>query len=227
MSALETFLLAVLAEITGAAIIFVTATWRSKAVRRALTAVASTFLNIDVEYVFPTGLEAECSIKEALSRAQSVRIFSGRGNSFQRDLFASLIMKSDGKRPSVQVLLPDPCPTPQGSNWVAHRESEVATFDRSFGRGTLPKQIDNVLFFLQPHLDAGHFEVRKYDTPHICRFILTDEHLFLTPYSRLMHGRHSRVYQFGRGDLYDMFERFFDMIWETSDNRALQPPPSK
>lgn len=225
MSTLGNFVLAVLAEIVAAAIVFFTATWRSKAVRRALTAVASAFLNVDIQYVFPSGIDAERTLKEALNRAQGVKIFSGRGSSFQRDLFASLLGKNDGKRPHVQVLLPDPSPTPQGSSWVEHREREVAAFDRSFGHGTLPRQIENVLLFLQPHIEPGRFEVRKYDTPHICRFILTDEYLFLTPYSKLMHGRHSRVYQIGRGDLYDMFARFFDMVWEASKNHALEPAP--
>jgi hypothetical protein len=225
MSVVVNFLLSVLAEIVATVVIVFTATWRSKAVRRALTAVASAFLNVDVQYVFPSGAEAEDAIKEALNRAQGVKIFSGRGNSFQRDLFASLLGKNDGRQAHVQLLLPDPGPIPQGSTWVEHREREVAAFDRSFGHGTLSRQIENVLLYLQPHIEAGHFEVRRYDMPHICRFILTDECLFLTPYSKLMHGRHSRVYQIGRGDLYDMFERLFNMVWEASHERTLEPLP--
>lgn len=225
MSTLGNFILAILAEIVAAAIIFFTATWRSKAVRRALTAVASAFLNVDIQYVFPSGSDAEGALKEALKRAQEVKIFSGRGNSFQRDLFTSLLGNSIEKRPRVQVLLPDPNPTPQRISWVEHREREVAVFDKSFGYGTLPRQIETVLLFLQPHIEPGRFEVRKYDTPHICRFILTDGCLFLTPYSKLMHGRHSRVYQIGRGDFYDMFARFFDMLWDASHDRALDPLP--
>ena len=173
-------------------------------------------MNVDIQYVFSSGADAENSIKQALNRAGGVKIFAGRGNSFQRDLFASLLAKGGGKRPCIQVLLPDP-----SSKWVDLREGELAAFDRSFGHGTLSRQIENVLSFLQPHVDTGHFDVRKYDAPHICRIILTDEYLFLTPYSRLMHGRHSRVYQFGRGDMYDMFERFFDIVWAASHDGAL------
>jgi hypothetical protein len=225
MSNITGFVLTVLAEVVAAGIIFFTATWRSKAVRRALTAIASAFLNVDIQYVFPSGADAEKAIKEALKNAQQAKIFSGRGNAFQRDLFAPLLVKDDNKEIRVQILLPDPSPLAHGRNWVEHREREVATFDPSFGHGTLPRQIENVLLFLQPHIEPKRFEVRRYSAPHICRLILTDKHLFLTPYSKLMHGRHGRVYQIGRGDLYDMFDRFFDMLWDASRDPAVEPLP--
>jgi hypothetical protein len=31
------------------------------------------------------------------------------------------------------------------------------------------------------------------------------------------HGRDSKVFHYGRGDTYDMYLRFFDMVWEDSE----------
>lgn len=81
------FLVGVLSSVVAAMILFVTGTWRSKVVRRAVTAVASTFLGVEVKYVFPDGKATENEIKEGLKRAQRIRIFAGRGNEFQGDLY--------------------------------------------------------------------------------------------------------------------------------------------
>jgi hypothetical protein len=226
MSTIENLLIGVLAALLAAAIAFITATWRSKLVRRALTAVASTFLGVDVEYVFPQGVDAEPTIKEKLSRAQHIRVFAGRGNALQGDLFRPAFESVLVRKPFVQILLPDIEIKYQRIDWVESREREMATFDASFGHGTLRRQIDGTIHFLLPYVEPNRFEVRLYDLPLICRFVLTEEYLFLTPYSKFRHGRHCRVIQFGRGDIYDMFDRFFALTWEAFGGTAL-PTPSK
>lgn len=78
-----------------------------------------------------------------------------------------------------------------------------------------------MISFIQRYVERGRFEVRFYDLPHIGRIILTDEVVFVTPYSEATHGRHCRVYEYGRGDTYEMFSRFFEMAWRDSESREL------
>ncbi len=85
------FILSIIASIVATVILLVTATWRSKTIRRALTAIASGLLKIEVKFVFANSREAEEEIKEALSKAAQIRIFSSRGNEFQRDLYSSIL----------------------------------------------------------------------------------------------------------------------------------------
>ncbi len=61
-----------IASLAVGAILLVAATWRSQKVRRALTAIASTFLEIDVRYVHPNGKSAETN--------HVVTLWSGRGS---------------------------------------------------------------------------------------------------------------------------------------------------
>ena len=68
------------------------------------------------------------------------------------------------------------------------------------------------------------FEVRTYDFPHFGRLIITDNDLFLTPYSEKRHGRLCTVLQFGRGEGYDMFSRTFEMLWLDCAGNELNRP---
>jgi hypothetical protein len=176
--------------------------------------LASAFLDIDVKYVFRNGREAEPAIREALESSRRVKVFTSRGNEFQRDLYNSLL-DGQGER-QAQLLLPATVHRPDETDWVASRERELTAIDRSFGGGTLSRQIEANVDFLRPHVRPGRFDLRRYHAPHIGRVILTDRYCFLTPYAIEKHGRDSRVYQYGRGDTYDMFDRFFDLMWTDS-----------
>jgi len=155
-------------------------------------------------------------------RAKEIRILTGRGRQFQGDLYDAALVGVSGRKPFVKVMLPETAPKNHGTDWVEHREQELAAHDKSFGNGLLRRQIDAVVAGLSKFVEEGRFEVRKFDLPHIGRIVLTDEYLFLTPYSEA-HGRHSRVYQYGRGDSYEMFSRFFNMAWDDSKARSLSP----
>jgi len=195
----------------------------SRRARDLLTAMASVFLHVDVKSVFVDSKEADPVIRKALNRAKEIRILTGRGRQFQGDLYDAALVGVSGKKPTVKVLLPNTAAKPQGTDWVEHRERELAAHDKSFGNGLLRKQIEAVTAGLSKYVENGRFEVRKFDLPHIGRIVLTDECLFLTPYSEA-HGRHSRVYQYGRGDSYEMFSRLFDMVWVYSKDRILNSP---
>lgn len=92
----------------------------------------------------------------------------------------------------------------------------VRQFDRAFVAGSLKRQIEAIGLFLMPSIRSGRFEVRLYNFPQFGRVILADNCLFLTPYTSGRHGRHSPVLEFGRGELYDMFDRLFGAIWQAS-----------
>lgn len=216
-------LLSIVGSLIAASIIIAIGTFVSKTFRRALTAMAAAFLGVEIKFVYKNGMEAEPAIQEALSSASSVRIFTGRGNEFQRNLYHSVIDGISGVRPETRILLPNPEPHDQHIDWIAYREQELEKVDRAFGRDTLRKQIANNLDFLSAYVEPGKFRVRRFDLPHFGRLILTDDDLFLTPYSETRHGRHCKVLRFGRGEIYNMFSRMFEMLWLDSAANELAP----
>lgn len=217
MEVLLNFVLSVVGSLIATLIIVLTATWRSKNVRRALTAAASAFLKVEVRYVFKNSREAENVIKEALDKATEVRIFTSRGNQFQRESYSAILQKSNQKKRITKILLPNPNKASNTSDWIDQREYELSLIDRAFRKGILRQQIKNTIEFLNPFIQPGYFEVRIYDAPHIGRIILTEEFLFLQPYKETLHGRDCAVTQYGRGDMYDMFSRYFDIQWDKSE----------
>lgn len=213
---LSNFVIGICASLIAAAIIFLTATWRPKLVRRALTAVASTFLGIQVRYVFPNGKDAESTIIQELAESSRIRIFAGRGLQFQESLYAPLLHGGTASHRNVQILLPNPDQSRGAIDWITHREDELSRIDRSFGNEMLRKQIRTSIEFLLTHQHDKLFQLRLYDIPHIGRIIITDQSVFFTPYSAMKHGRDCRVFQYGTGDIYDNFARWFEMVWEDS-----------
>ena len=211
----------IFASLISAVIIFLTATWRSKVVRRALTSVASTFLGTQLRYVFSNGKDAEATIVQELDESSRVRIFAGRGLQFQESLYAPLLHGEPALNRNVQVLLPNPDLSSNGPDWIVHRENELSRVDKSFGNEMLRKQIRTSIEFDLTHQHDEHFKLRLYDTPHIGRIIITDQSVFFTPYSAIKHGRDCRVFHYGTGDIYENYARFFDMLWEASVEASL------
>ncbi|MGO8945164.1 MAG: hypothetical protein ACLQJ7_16005 [Syntrophobacteraceae bacterium] len=203
-------------SLIAAAIAFLIAVLCSRIVRRALTAMASTFLGIQVKYVFRNGKEAEAAIKQELAESSFVRVFAGRGLQFQESLYSSLLEKELSSHREVRVLLPNPDVASETIDWISHRETELSKVDRSFGQEMLREQIRVSIRFLLSHLHEDNFQLRLYNTPHIGRIILTDQSVFFSPYSSTKHGRDCKVFEYGRGDIYDNFVRFFDMVWQNS-----------
>jgi hypothetical protein len=207
------FLLNVAASLVAAILFVVLASWRSRLVRRVLTAFASAALGVDIRLVYRNGDDAARDIMEHLGRSENVRILTGRGNEFQRHLYADLLNRTRAGVVTTKVLIPQTnaefvCRT----DWVTQRENELQPIDAAFGDDALRRQIEQNVIFLQPYLGAC-LQLRRYDYPHFGRVIITDESLFLTPYSAYRHGRDCGVHHFGRGDIYNLFSRLFDLLW--------------
>jgi type II secretory pathway pseudopilin PulG len=203
----------IIASLIATGLVMIIATTRSRATRRALTAIASHFLNVDVKYVFNDGNEAEKEVQKAIKKATNIRILAGRGNEFQRSFYLPLFEAGNKK---IRILLPDTTNPARGTDWLIKREEELKVFDPAFGDGLLRDQVSTNHRFLKTYVENEKIALKGYDLPHIGRIIITDDFVFLTPYSAKTHGRDSRIIQFGRGDMYDFFDRFFELAWEDS-----------
>lgn len=205
-------------SLIAAVIVVVAGAAFSRTARRVLTAAASELLGIDVKYVFSNGKAAESVISHELANASEVRIFAGRGNDFQGTLYAPLLDPASRSTKRVRVLLPNPYKhlRVRTTDWIVERDAELARVDVSYGRGQLRRQIETTIEHVEHHVDGDHFQVRLFELPHVGRIILTDRFAFFTPYSDAKHGRDCRVFQYGRGDIYDNLARFFEMAWKDS-----------
>lgn len=228
------FLLNVTASLVAAGIVALVAVSCSRLIRRALTAAAAALLGVEVKYVYSKGKEAEPAIREELARSREVRIFTGRGNQFQDTLYTPLLEPATGRPKSVRILLPNVYSPARGSDWINDREAELAPIDKAFGAGQLRNQIKTSIEHLQRYLKPNEIQLRLFDLPHLGRVIITDRSVFFTPYAVDKHGRDSRLIQFGEGEMYDSFSRFFELTWKDSvelpteqctglANKALQP----
>jgi hypothetical protein len=98
-------------------------------------------------------------------------------------------------------------------DWVEQRERELSGFDRAFGRGLLRQQIEANVQFLQPYVAAGHADLRRFNSPHVGRIVLTERCAFFAPYQATSHGRDNPVFKYRRGPVYDNLQRLFDQLW--------------
>lgn len=213
---LVNLIIGIVGSLISATLVFLFASWFSQTTRIALTAIASTFLSIEIKYVFKDGDAAQKTIHESLKRSSTVRILAGRGNEFQGVFYSPLLEINPKIKKKIQILLPDVINSPRGVDWIAYRENELSQVDNAFGKDLLKQQIKTVYHFLSYYHNEGTIELKGYDAPHIGKIIITDDYVFLTPYSATSHGRQSRITQYGRGDIYEYYVRYFEMVWEDS-----------
>jgi hypothetical protein len=107
---------------------------------------------------------------------------------------------------------------------IAHGASRPTAFDHAFGRrGLLTEQIETTAGFLDEYVRAGRVEIRRYNSPHIGRILITDRCAFFNPYRSDAHGRDCPVFKFRRGELYDNYARLFEQLWRVAEVVAAAP----
>jgi hypothetical protein len=216
------FLFSVVASIVAGLVLLATTATLSARVRWLLTGILGRLLDVDIDEVFSDKKAAERDIKREISKARNVAILTGRGNELQRDTFDSLFLhKPATTKVRCRVLLPETDPTRPGYTWTEQRERELATFDRAFGRDLLREQIETNVRFLEQYVAAGQAELRRFNSPHVGRVVLTERCAYFTPYRKDRHGRDSVVYKFRRGDMYDSYLRLFEQLWEATDGASV------
>lgn len=215
------FLLGVMTSIVAALVLYMTSVLWSKRLRQFLTLIQGWLLHIDVEYVFRNSSEASSDIQQEITQASEVRLLTGRGNELARDTFSALLGQRTHDDVPFRILLPLPRQVRGATDWTSKREQEIASFDKSFGKGILPEQIETTIHFLTPHLGSDKVELRLYSYPHVGRVLMTDGVAYFTPYRDNAHGRAVRVIKYrAGGDMYRWFDRLFEQLWEDS-----QAPP--
>ncbi|MET8439578.1 hypothetical protein AB0C48_00545 [Streptomyces sp. NPDC048556] len=162
--------------------------------------------------------EAEADISREFRRARRVDLFTGRGNELQRATFDTLLADSTGPgtHPKFRILLP--CTgTGESARWTRDRESEIASFDRSFGTGQLHRQIETNVAHVAPYNREGTVETRRYNFPHLGRICITDRAAYFTPYLPHEHGRDSKVLKYAASSpMYHALNRLFEKLWDGS-----------
>lgn len=210
------FILNILASLIAGATLLAIISLVSKRWRRMLTSLLGRIVHVDVEFVFADKTEAMADLQREVKRASDICIFASRGNELQREPFTSIFhQRSQDRIVSVRILLPRTTLPNREYDWTAQRDRELAAFDQSFGTGILHTQIETNVVSLTPYIESNALELRRFNSPHIGRIVLTDRCLYYTPYRSDSHGRDSRVYKYrSGGDTYSNFTRLFEQLWD-------------
>lgn len=204
------FLLAVLSSIVAAIIIIIASRVKSKYLLSELFAKIS---KSELLVKFNNREAAKKSIQKNLLYSSFVYVFAGRGNELRREPFEELFHKRpSNKRVDLQILLPNPVQDDSRINWLAKRESELSGFDSSYKVDTLKREIEASIQYLNAYVKKGYCTLKLFSFPHVGRFIITEDFLFLTPYSDKEHARDCPVYKFKKGNLYYNYLRLFNQI---------------
>lgn len=220
------FLESVLASILAGILLILLGGFFSQTARWVFTSIFGRILEIDIEFVFRNPRDASQDIVKDLSRASSIRLFTGRGNELQRETFSEAFARLEkGGISEFKVLLPAYSPSSEEPDWIDQREEELAEFDSAYGTGLLRTQIATNVNFLANHVSKNKLELRFYQYPHIGRILITDRVAYFTPYRKDAHGRDCRVIKYRRGgDTYEVLARLFDQLWHVSKKSFNQAP---
>ena len=221
---MKEFILGMLASIAGGIAILlctrVFGRWR-----RLLISALNRLAKADIERVFRNKIEAQSDIEQSIREAKDIAILTSRGNELQRSTFDSLFLhRPESRQFTFRILLPDTS-IPKGQyDWTGQRERELAAFDSAFGGGLLHQQIATNASFLQPHIDAGKAQLRRFNAPHVGRVIIADGTAYYTPYRSDAHGRDCPVYKYRRnGEICRNYQRLFDQLWNASGGDIAEP----
>lgn len=184
--------------------------------RWLLTATFGKMLGVDVERVYPNKQSALADVEKEIIRSHQVDILTGRGNDLEAAHFQSLLSKrAPNNMTRLRILLPETRDISGEVNWSQVNDKEIAQLDRSYGGGLLTKQIESVRQFLDPYLQEGRVELRRFNVPHLGRILITDRYVFVTFYPHHTRAEYAEVVKFSRkGVLSDGFVRLFNLIWE-------------
>lgn len=213
------FILNITASLIAGALLLLVVSLVSQWARWMLTAVLGRILDVDVEYVFANKTAAMADLQRDVKRASELHVFASRGNELQREPFTTIFHeRPKDRKVKVRILLPKTKLSKREYDWTAQRERELTEFDPSFGAGLLHTQVETNVNFLAPYVTSNTVELRRFNSPHIGRVILTDRCVYYTPYRSDSHGRDSRVYKYRRGgDTYANFMRLFEQLWAADE----------
>jgi hypothetical protein len=226
---MTSLILSVIGSVAGGLILVIFMSLISQRARWVLTGILGRLLDVDIEFVFSNKAESLPDLKAEIARARQVAILTGRGNELQRETFSPLFLdRPDNKNVVIRILLPETAPSPNQPNWTNQRERELAAFDHAYGNGLLVQLIEANAQFLANHAARGLLTLRRYNSPHIGRLVITERFAYYTPYRNDCHGRDSCVYKFRRGgEMYDNLGRLFDQLWLAPAEQLPGPEGSK
>lgn len=216
------FALNVLASLTASVLFIVAMGMLSRRARWILTGILGRILDVDIEFVFSNKSDAVTDLQREIRRANKVFVFASRGNELQREAFTSIFHERQKKRNvEVRILLPATTLSANEYDWTAQRDRELGVFDASYGNGLLRSQIQTNVDFLNVYIQSNDAQLRRYNSPHVGRLIITERFVYFTPYLADLHGSESRVYKYRcGGDTYQNFVRLFNQLWEADINSS-------
>jgi hypothetical protein len=188
---------------------------------RKFSRMISYSSDLGLQGVYTNYDEAKTAIRSSVAASRSVGILAARGTEFQagRDgTYEDLLAPGERGRRQWRILLPDADAPPRGEDWITYRAGELNNVSPPYDRERLAQQIAAATQELARVRQPSNFELALYDAPHIGRIILTDDQLFISFYDAGRGGKKGPTFHFRRGEFYNGFGRYFEMIWR--DSRA-------
>ncbi len=157
-------------------------------------------------------------IDSELDKASDIRIIAGRGRFFDRTAFVNLAEAAKKRNKSIRILLPDTKSQRERVDWVAINEQELMKHNPGYGtRNSLREQINNTAKTLVQFEKKGLLYVRRFNTTHLGRFVITENIALIVPYIGEKRGDATSAYCYQSGtEIYKWFARIFEVTWHSS-----------
>lgn len=157
-------------------------------------------------------------IDSELDKASDIRIIAGRGRFFDRTAFVNLAESAEKNRKSIRILLPCTKSQRDRVDWVAINEQELIKHNLGYStRNSLREQINNTAKTLLHFEKKGLLYVRRFNTTHLGRFVITENLALIVPYISEKRGDTTAAYCYQSGtEMYNWFARIFEVTWHSS-----------
>jgi hypothetical protein len=157
-------------------------------------------------------------IDSELDKASDIRIIAGRGRFFDRTAFVNLAETAKKRNKSIRILLPCTKSQRDRVDWVAINEQELMKHNPGYGtRNSLRDQINNTAKTLVQFERKGLLYVRRFNTTHLGRFVITENIALIVPYTGEKRGDSTSAYCYKcESEIYKWFSRIFEVTWQSS-----------
>lgn len=202
------FLLGILGSLIASAVWAFLIFIFSKKIMKKIKRIFMTVFDCGAHFIFDSRLDIDYleDLKKELEMATTIKIYTSRGKYLEDSPYRKILNNSQIE---IKILLP----SIQNNKWVEMRIQEVNKVDDKYTEEAFDSSLNATIRYLKTC--KSNVILRRYDSIHIGRIILTDRVAYFSPYLKDTFGEDVAVYKYlANSTMYQWCERIFNETWE-------------